>query len=87
MKKRDKTEIIIILLEVGKNPISKTRMLYKSNTNTTTCKKYLDALMGAGFTEVDEDSNQYRTTEKGLEWLLRLKKSNEGLKKFNEYWK
>ena len=72
---RSKEEIVIAILEVCKNPVSKTRIVYSGNFNFRTIKPHLDYLIDSGLLETSNESKNktYKTTPKGLETLGRLK--------------
>jgi predicted transcriptional regulator len=70
--KRDKLDIILIILEVANEPVRKTHILYSAGINYYQLSRYLDLLLKAKMIEqVDEPYPAFRTTEKGR-LLLRL---------------
>lgn len=70
--KRDKLDIILIILEVANEPVRKTHILYSAGINYYQLSRYLDLLLKARMIEqVDEPFPAFRTTEKGR-LLLRL---------------
>ncbi len=74
--KRDKLDIILIILDVANEPVRKTHILYSAGINYYQLTRYLDLLLKAKMIEqVDEPHPAFRTTEKGR---LLLKLFSEG---------
>ena len=74
-KKRDTLTIIANALSESTNGISKTRLVYKTNLNFKSIKKYLVFLLNNGFLSVyNVDGKEvFKTTEKGLLLLKQLR--------------
>jgi predicted transcriptional regulator len=63
-------EIAITILELARNGIQKTRLVYRTNFNHTLMQKYLDYLMEKNLIEIVNASRPvYHTTEQGIELL------------------
>ena len=71
--RRSKEEIIGIILELCKEPVNLTKVVYWCNLNFNTVKQHLGLLINAGLLEVSgTDRPLYKTTEKGIEALEHL---------------
>ena len=84
-KRRDKTIIIIEILETAKKGVKPTNLMYRTNMNFNGLIRYANALIECGYLE--ETSRKYKTTPEGLEALKSLREASRVLGKFNEYWK
>ncbi|HPT36667.1 MAG TPA: winged helix-turn-helix domain-containing protein [Methanothrix sp.] len=68
--KRSKEEILESILELCREPVGLTKIVYQCNLNFRTVRIYLEQLIDAGLLSVLEADNvKYRTTSKGLEAL------------------
>ena len=78
-KKRDTLTIIANTLSKSTNGISKTRLVYKTNMNFKSIRKYLVFLLNTGFLSVHtvDGKKLYKTTEKGLHLLKQLRDIRE----------
>ncbi|MFH1102040.1 MAG: response regulator [Methanobacteriota archaeon] len=78
-KRRDTLTIIANTLSASVNGISKTRLVYKTNLNFKSIKKYLVFLLTNSFLSVHTDDGKevYKTTEKGLRLLKQLRDIKE----------
>lgn len=65
--RRSKEEIIIEYLELAFNGAKKTELVYKSMTNFTVAKVYIDLLLKNELLELSSET--YKTTEKGKAYL------------------
>jgi len=69
MRRRDKTQIIILILKICMRGANKTRIVYQANLNFKTVNPYLEHLEGIGLIQVTEDAKNdkifYKTTPKG----------------------
>jgi predicted transcriptional regulator len=66
IERRDKLAIILVILEITKQPIKKTHLLYSAKINFYQLTRYLDLLLALGLLEqVSQPSGGYRITEKG----------------------
>lgn len=68
---RGRLDIIIDILEIAKEGVNKTAIVYRANLNFTVAGRYLTLLMKNGFMENRED--KYATTEKGRTILEKAK--------------
>lgn len=69
--KRSKQQLIIEFLEISSKECTKTELVYKSMTNFTIIKKYLDALLKANL--ITQSSEKYLITDKGRIYLEKAK--------------
>ncbi|MBO3803698.1 MAG: hypothetical protein JTT11_07525 [Candidatus Brockarchaeota archaeon] len=81
-KNRSRMEIAASMLEIAKQGVRKTQLMYLGNLSFELLQKYLDSLMKADLIEVQKegDRNTYRTTQKGLQFL----KDYQELQKYAE---
>ncbi|UCE57351.1 MAG: hypothetical protein JSW19_03025 [Candidatus Bathyarchaeota archaeon] len=64
--KRDRIKIIAEILQVARNGVKKTRIMYQCNLSYLQTKKFLNFLLETGFLRI---GNSYHTTEKGFRFL------------------
>jgi predicted transcriptional regulator len=84
--KRSKEEIIENILEICKEPSSKTTIVYRANTNFKKADNYLSMLINAGLLEASESARvTYKTTQKGLEFLEHIKTVNALSKPYDNH--
>lgn len=74
-KRRNSLDIIHCLLKNAIGGIKKTRLLYKTNLNSKTFKKYLEYCLNAGYIKVR--GKIYITTEKGMNALKKINDASE----------
>jgi predicted transcriptional regulator len=68
--KRSKDEILESILDLCKEPVGLTKIVYQCNLNFRTVRIHLEQLIDAGLLSVLEaDKVKYRTTPKGMEAL------------------
>ncbi len=68
--KRDKLDILLVILDIGNVAVKKTHILYRANINFYQLTRYLNLLLDLGMLEqISEPFNGYRTTEKGRQML------------------
>ncbi len=68
--KRDKFAIMLNILNLARTPIKRTQILYRANINFYQLTRYLELLIKVGMIEEkDSPTRNYRTTEKGLEFI------------------
>jgi len=77
--KRGRLEIIYDILSVCRNPVNKTRILYRCNLSFDLLQKYLEYLISHGML-TNNPEGSFQTTEKGKEFL----KGYENVKIFLE---
>ncbi len=69
MKLRSRTEIICEILEAAKDGTIKTKIMYKAFLTYNQLKEYLSELIKNKLLEYSDDTQTYKTTEKGLNFL------------------
>lgn len=69
--RRSRLDIIIDVLEAGKEGTNKTNIVYKANLNFKLAKEYLDLLQKHGL--IKNSLNKYITTEDGKSFLDKAK--------------
>jgi len=77
-KRRGKLEIIIDILSVAMKDAKKTEIVYKANLNFKRVGKYLPYLEEKGL--IENMGSEYKTTEKGKQFLRDYRKMKEQLK-------
>ncbi len=79
MQRRTRDEILAEVLEVCLEGASKTRIVYRTNMNFRTVVPYVASLSEHGFIELDDRSQKYKTTEKGVKLLDMIQTIRENL--------
>jgi predicted transcriptional regulator len=69
MKYRSRTDISVLILEAANGGATKTKIMYKAFLTYLQLKEYLTMLSENGLLEFEEETQNYRTTEKGLRLL------------------
>jgi predicted transcriptional regulator len=69
MKYRSRTEIVAMILEAANGGATKTRIMYKAFLSYAQLREYLSVLIENNLLEYLEGSQNYKTTEKGLNFL------------------
>ena len=69
MKYRSRTEIVAMILEAANGGATKTRIMYKAFLSYAQLREYLSVLIENNLLEYLEGSQNYKTTEKGLNIL------------------
>jgi predicted transcriptional regulator len=78
MARRDKTQIVVSILNTCTRGANKTRIVYQANLNFRTVNPYLELLEERGLIQVMEDrTTLYKTTPKGLHLMEELSGINE----------
>ena len=80
MKKRGWSNISIDILESGLTPLSKTRLMYKSNLNFVRFSEYFDDFLQKGLLEEIDHSGKVRlyvTSERGKVLLAALRNAEK----------
>ena len=77
-KRRGKLEIIIDILSVAMKDAKKTEIVYKANLNFKRVGNYLPYLEEKGL--IENMGSEYKTTEKGKQFLRDYRKMKEQLK-------
>ena len=80
-KKRERSEIIVEYLVKAKDWILKAHLMYGVGLNQVRYEDYLNALLKTENLEerVVESHHQYRTTEKGRDFLKSFERTKKGL--------
>jgi len=69
--RRSRIDIVVKILDVAKNGVNKTAIVYRSNINFTLAGKYLNLLEKQELLE--NKSDKYTTTDKGKVFLQKAK--------------
>jgi len=73
VKYRSRTDIAADILEIAMDGAIKTKIMYKAFLSFPQLKEYLTVLLERGLLEHVEDENEYRTTDKGKQFLKMYK--------------
>jgi len=81
-KRRDRLYIIAEILDISKDGVLKTQIMYKANLSFSQLSDYLKFLVNLNFLEAKEVNGRiiYKTTEKGLRYLDNYKEILQLLK-------
>lgn len=84
-KRRDKLYIIAEILEIAKEGVLKTQIMYRANLSFTQLNDYLKFMERVSLIEkrIENDKEIYKATSKGLEFLQRYREITELLKSDN----
>jgi predicted transcriptional regulator len=69
MKYRSRTDIVALILEAANGGVTKTRIMYKAFLSYAQLKEYLTVLLEKDVLEYEDETQLFRTTEKGLQLL------------------
>jgi predicted transcriptional regulator len=69
MKYRSRTDIVGLILEAANGGATKTKIMYKAFLSYAQLKEYLTVLLQNDLLEYDDETQLFRTTEKGLRLL------------------
>jgi predicted transcriptional regulator len=85
-KRRDKLYIIAEVLDIAKDGVLKTQIMYRANLSFTQLNDYLEFMLKVNLIEkiVEKDKEIYKATPKGLDFLQRYRELTELLKSENE---
>ena len=78
-ERRGRLEIIADILSVAMEEAKKTEIVYRANLNFERAGKYLPYLEEKGLIENENMGREYKTTEKGREFLRDYQKMKERL--------
>ena len=78
-ERRGRLEIIADILSVAMEEAKKTEIVYRANLNFKRAGKYLLYLEEKGLIENGNMGREYKTTEKGREFLCDYQKAKERL--------
>ncbi|VVB64723.1 Winged helix-turn-helix [uncultured archaeon] len=85
-RKRSSEMIMECILEVCVDGASKTKIVYKSNLNSTTVNPYIDTLVENCLLELVQGQHAiYKTTIKGIDFMRGLKQHNDELLKLSSF--
>jgi len=81
-KRRDKLYIIAEILEIAKDGVLKTQIMYRANLSFTQLNDYLKFMLKNALLEkvLWNDKEVYKATEKGMNFLQRYREITELLK-------
>jgi predicted transcriptional regulator len=81
MKRRDRMQIMVSILDTCTRGANKTRIVYQVNLNFRTVNPYLSLLEEKGLIQVmDDETTLYKTTSKGLDLIENFSNINKMLK-------
>jgi predicted transcriptional regulator len=69
MKYRSRTDIVGLILEAANGGATKTKIMYKAFLSYAQLKEYLTVLLQNDLLEYEDETQLFRTTEKGLRLL------------------
>jgi predicted transcriptional regulator len=69
MKYRGRTEIVSNILDAANGKATKTKIMYSAFLSYNQLKEYLSLLIENNLLEYIEETQSYKTTEKGLNFL------------------
>ena len=69
MKYRSRTDIVGLILEAVNGGATKTKIMYKAFLSYAQLKEYLTVLLQNDVLEYEDETQLFRTTEKGLRLL------------------
>ena len=69
MKYRSRTDIAEMILEAANGGATKTKIMYKAFLSYAQLKEYLTVLLQNDVLEYEDETQLFRTTEKGLRLL------------------
>jgi predicted transcriptional regulator len=88
-KRRDKLYIIAEILEIAKDGVLKTQIMYRANLSFTQLNEYIKFMLKSELLDkiILNDKDVYKATIKGLNFLQRYHEITEFLKAENENYK
>ena len=88
-KRRDKLYIIAEILEIAKDGVLKTQIMYRANLSFTQLNDYLKFMLKNALLEKVwlNDKEVYKATEKGMNFLQRYREITELLKTAGDNYK
>ena len=69
MKNRSRTELVSMILDAANGGATKTKIMYSAFLSYTQLKDYLSILIENNLIEYLNETREFRTTEKGLNFL------------------
>lgn len=86
MKYRSRTEILgQILASIGKGSCTKTKIMYKAYLSHAQMKEYTKFLEEKDLVHYEEGEQQYRITEKGMQYMQKYNEMLEVVSEDNHY--
>ncbi|MGC8998188.1 MAG: winged helix-turn-helix domain-containing protein [Candidatus Bathyarchaeia archaeon] len=84
-KRRDKLYIIAEILDIAKDGVLKTQIMYRANLSFTQLNDYLEFMLKVNLIDkiVERDKEIYKATPKGLDFLQRYRELTGLLKSEN----
>ena len=78
-RNRTRIEIMALILAITREGITKTQLMYLGNLSHNLLQKYLGFATRAGLVEVRQGENRptYKTTQKGLQFLVEYEDSKK----------
>jgi len=73
MVKRDRVEIIAEILDLCVEPKTKTHVMYGTNLSWKMLQQYLAHMQSSELLEMQNDSNKYVATKRGLDFVAKWK--------------
>jgi predicted transcriptional regulator len=67
--KRNYLDIYVDILRAAMSGAKKTHIVYRANLNFKVVRMYIDRLIDTGMLSPAEDSRDYKTTRRGIEFL------------------
>jgi len=88
-KRRDKLYIIAEILEIARDGVLKTQIMYRANLSFTQLNDYLKFMLKKELIEkvISNEKEFYKATEKGINFLQRYREITELLKAEEENYK
>ncbi|MEM1540684.1 MAG: winged helix-turn-helix domain-containing protein [Candidatus Bathyarchaeia archaeon] len=85
-KRRDKLYIIAEILDIAKDGVLKTQIMYRANLSFTQLNDYLEFMVKVNLIDkiVEKGKEIYKATPKGLDFLQRYRELTGLLKSENE---
>ena len=77
MKYRSRTDIVGLILEAANGGATKTKIMYKAFLSYAQLKEYLTVLLQNEVLEYEDETQLFRTTEKGLRLLQMFNQFDE----------
>ena len=69
MKYRSRNEIIEKILQEAQEPMTLTKIMYKSYLSYRQVKEYISYLVKYDLLELNDKTSEYKTTSKGMQFL------------------
>lgn len=83
MKYRSREDIVAAILEIAKDSVVKTHIMYRAFLSYPQLQEYLDLLQEKGLLEYHKHEKEYLTTEEGKRFLKMYKELDKMIPKEN----